>query len=52
MYQYHLGMAYKAARHIELADQTLRMALKDNPNSLYAASAKQALKEISKTAIR
>ena len=47
LYQYHLGITYKATRQFGLAEQSFQRALKDNPNSLYAASAKQALKEIS-----
>ena len=50
LYQYHLGITYKATRQFGLAQQSFQRALKDNPNSLYAASARQALKDISTAA--
>lgn len=45
-YQYHLGMAYIAARRLELARQSLQQALKDDPKSSYAAASRTALKEL------
>lgn len=47
-FQYHLGMAYIAARHFDSAERSLQRVLKDNPNSPYAASARAALEKISK----
>jgi tetratricopeptide (TPR) repeat protein len=47
-YQYHLGMAYMAARHFDLAGGSLQKALRDNPNFPDAASARAALAKISK----
>jgi tetratricopeptide (TPR) repeat protein len=43
MYQYHLGMAYMAARQFSLAEQFLQKALRDDPNFPDAASARAAL---------
>jgi tetratricopeptide (TPR) repeat protein len=48
LYQYHLGMAHMAARHFDLAEQSLRKALLDDPNFPDAASARAALAKISK----
>jgi tetratricopeptide (TPR) repeat protein len=43
MYQYHLGMAYMAARQFGLAERFLQKALQDDPNFPDAASARAAL---------
>lgn len=48
LYQYHLGMAYMAARHYALAGRTLRMALQADGNSLEAASTRAALSNLTK----
>jgi tetratricopeptide (TPR) repeat protein len=48
LYQYHLGMAQMAARHFDLAEQSLQKALRDDPNFPDAASARAALAKISK----
>ena len=47
-YQYHLGMAYMAARHFDLAQRSLQKALRDNPDFADAANARAALAKISK----
>jgi tetratricopeptide (TPR) repeat protein len=47
MYQYHLGMAYLAARRFGLATMSLEKALKEDPKSPYAASIRTALQEAS-----
>ena len=47
-YQYHLGMAYMAARHFDLAERSLQKALRDNPDFADAANARAALAKISK----
>jgi Tfp pilus assembly protein PilF len=43
MYQYHLGMAYMAARQFGPAERSLQKALRDNPNFPDAASARSTL---------
>jgi tetratricopeptide (TPR) repeat protein len=48
VFQYHLGMAYLAAGHRDLAQRSLQTALKENPNFLYAASAKANLDQLLK----
>jgi len=47
VYQYHLGLAYIAARRFDLAGHSLQAALKDDPNFPYAASARAALEKLS-----
>ena len=46
-YQYHLGMAYLAAGHMDLAKQYLRRAITSDPHFPEAASAKSTLDKIS-----
>jgi tetratricopeptide (TPR) repeat protein len=46
VYQYHLGMAYIADRRLDLAARSLRAALRQSPNFLYAASASSELARI------
>jgi tetratricopeptide (TPR) repeat protein len=46
MYQYHLGMAYMAARRYALAERCLQTALNEDPNFLDAGSARAALGKI------
>jgi tetratricopeptide (TPR) repeat protein len=48
VYRYHLGMAYMASRQFDLAQQSLRAALRNDPQFPYAANAKAALEQISK----
>jgi Tfp pilus assembly protein PilF len=48
IYRYHLGMAYVAARRFDLAGQSLRSALKTDPNFPYATSARSALEKLPK----
>src|SRR5262249_34228013 len=48
VYQYHLGMAYMAARPTDLAAQALRSALKNDPHFPYAESARAALEKLPK----
>jgi tetratricopeptide (TPR) repeat protein len=48
VYHYHLGMAYMASRQLDLARQSLRAALRTDPQFPYAANAKAALEQISK----
>ena len=48
IYHYHLGMAYLASRQFDLARQSLRAALRTDPQFLYAANARTALDQISK----
>ena len=48
VFQYHLGMAYLASGHRDSAQKSLQAALKDNPNFLYAASARASLDKILK----
>ena len=50
MYQYHLGMAYMAGRHFDLARRSLQTALKNDPDFLDAASARAALDKLPKSA--
>ena len=47
VYQYHLGMAYMAAGHVDSAKQSLQQALRDNPDFAYAAMARATLDRIS-----
>jgi tetratricopeptide (TPR) repeat protein len=47
IYNYHLGMAYLGARKFDLAGQSLRAALRTDPQFPYAASARAALEQIS-----
>jgi tetratricopeptide (TPR) repeat protein len=47
LFQYHLGMAYVAAGHMDAARGSLRKALEDDPNFAYAANAKDTLAKIS-----
>jgi Flp pilus assembly protein TadD len=42
-YHYHLGMAYMASRQFDLARQSLRAALRTDPQFPNAANAKAAL---------
>jgi tetratricopeptide (TPR) repeat protein len=46
VYQYHLGMAYLAGGHPELARQSLQLALNIDPHFLDAASARAALDKV------
>ena len=46
VYQYHLGMAYLSARRMEVAERSLRTALKEDPNFPNAESARTALDQI------
>ncbi len=46
IYRYHLGMAYVAARRFDLAGQSLKTALKTDPNFPYAANARAALQTL------
>jgi Tfp pilus assembly protein PilF len=48
IYRYHLGMAYMASRQFDLAQQSLRAALRTDPQFPYASNAKAALEQISK----
>jgi tetratricopeptide (TPR) repeat protein len=48
IYRYHLGMAYIASRQFDLAQQSLRAALRTDPQFPYAADARTALEQISK----
>jgi tetratricopeptide (TPR) repeat protein len=48
MYQYHLGMAYLAARHLEAAQESLQRAIKVDPNFPEAGSVQAALGTISR----
>ena len=48
IYRYHLGMAFMASRQFELAQNSLRAALRTDPQFPYAANAKAALEQISK----
>ena len=48
IYHYHLGMAYMASRQLDLARQSLRAALRTDPQFPYAANAKAALDQMSK----
>jgi tetratricopeptide (TPR) repeat protein len=48
VFQYHLGMAYAAAGNRDSATQALHRSLKNDPNFVYAESAKAALANISK----
>jgi tetratricopeptide (TPR) repeat protein len=50
IYHYHLGMAYMASRRFDLAGQSLRAALRADPNFPYAANARSALEQIPKGA--
>jgi Flp pilus assembly protein TadD len=43
IFQYHLGMAYMAALHFDLAERSLQKALRDDPNFPDATSARAAL---------
>ena len=45
IYQYHLGMAYLAARQFDQAGQSLRAALRTDPQFPYAAHARAALEQ-------
>jgi len=47
VFQYHLGMAYVAAGHLDAAKGTLQKALQDDPNFPYAADARDTLAKIS-----
>ena len=51
-YQYHLGMAYMAGGHPDLARAALQMALKDDPNFPQAAEAVAALQKTAKPKAR
>jgi tetratricopeptide (TPR) repeat protein len=46
IYHYHLGMAYMAARQFDLASQSLRAALRTDPQFPYPANARAALEHI------
>jgi len=48
IFQYHLGMAYLASGHRDFAQRSLQTALKDNPNFMYAASARANLEQLLK----
>jgi tetratricopeptide (TPR) repeat protein len=48
VYRYHLGMAYIASRQFDLAQQSLRAALRTDPQFPYAANARAALEQIPK----
>jgi Flp pilus assembly protein TadD len=48
VFQYHLGMAYATAGNRDSAAQALHKSLKNNPNFVYADSARAALANISK----
>ena len=50
VYQYHLGMAYAGARRWGPAAQSLRTALKEDSNFLYASVAKATLDKIGQRA--
>jgi cellulose synthase operon protein C len=45
-YRYHLGMAYMAVRRFDLAGQSLRAALKTDPNFPNAANARVTLEQM------
>jgi len=47
-YQYHLGMAYMAARHFNLAERSLQKVLREDPTFPDAASVRAALAKIPK----
>ena len=49
IYHYHLGMAYLAARQFDLARQSLRAALRTDPQFPYAANARTALEQLPST---
>jgi hypothetical protein len=49
-YKYHLGMAYLGGWSSSPSPRSLQTALKDNPNFIYAASARAGLNEIAKRA--
>ena len=48
LFQYHLGMAYVASGHLDVARTYLQKALKDFPNFPDAATAKSTLDKISR----
>ena len=48
IFQYHLGMAYLASGRRDYAQRSLQAALKDNPNFMYAASARASLEQLNK----
>ncbi|HTB17788.1 MAG TPA: hypothetical protein VK708_06705, partial [Bryobacteraceae bacterium] len=48
IFQYHLGMAYLASGRKDFAQRSLQAALKENPNFLYADSARASLAQILK----
>jgi Tfp pilus assembly protein PilF len=48
VFQYHLGMAYVAAGHLDAAKGSLQKALEDDPNFPDAVSARGALAKIFK----
>ena len=48
VYRYHLGMAYMAARQFDLARQSLRAALRTDPQFPYAANVQAALAQMPK----
>ena len=47
-FRYHLGIAYLAGGHPDLAREALQTALKENPNFPQAAEAMAALQQLSK----
>jgi len=48
VYQYHLGLAYLAAKHVDLATHSFQRALATDPGFPDAASAKVSLDQLSK----
>jgi Tfp pilus assembly protein PilF len=48
IYRYHLGMAYIASRQFDLAQQSLRAALRTDPQFPYAANARTALEQMAR----
>ena len=48
LYQYHLGMAYLAARRFDAAGRVLQKALAVEPASPYQAQIREALGKVSK----